>query len=244
MRTLYSIHHSPWSERARFALLHHEVDFREKEHVPLVGEIPLRFRTGKWSGKISVPLLIDDGKSVQGSLAIAEHLDAYGKGTPLVPNEKRAEISAFFDEIEDGMCASRERFTHALQTDRAAQQESAPGFLRAIGMAGPAVWIGSRFIVSKYNANDGSVEERIRKALTAVRTAVGKKDYVLNAFTFADIVAASLVQSIAPFDQKFLAIPPATRKLWHHDGFAKEFADVIAWRDRLYEKHRVPESKN
>jgi glutathione S-transferase len=238
VKTLYSIHHSPWSERARFALLHHKVDFREREHVPMIGEIPLRIRAGKWSGKLSVPLLIDDAESVQGSLAIAQHIDSYGKNTPLVPKEKSAEISAFFDEIEEAMHAARERFTHALRSDAEAQRESAPGFLRAIGMAGPAVWLGSRFIVSKYDANVGSVYDRIHRGLSAVRNAVGKKDYVFDSFSFADIIGASAVQTVHPFDNKYLSIPPGTKRLWSHEELSQEFADVIAWRDRIYEKHR------
>jgi glutathione S-transferase len=238
VKTLYSIHHSPWSERARFALLHHDVAFREREHTPMIGEIPLRFRAGMWTGKISVPLLIDDATPVQGSLAIAEHADSIGKKSPLVPKEKRAEISAFFDEIEEAMRAARERFTFGLRTDHEAVQESAPPFLRAIGMAGPAVWMGSRFIVSKYDARDGAIDERIRKGLLAVRNAVGKKEYVYDSFSFADIIGASIVQTVQVLDEKFLELPPGTKRLWHHEELAKEFADMIAWRDRIYEKHR------
>ncbi len=242
MKTLYTIHHSPWSERARFALLHHGIEFREREHVPLIGAIPLRIRARKWSGQLSVPLLIDERGSVQGSLAIAEHVDAYGKNSPLVPKEKSAEIRAFFDEIEDSMRAARERFTHALRSDAEAQRESAPPFLRAIGMAGPSVWLGSRFIVSKYDANDGSVLDRIHRGLTTVRNAIGKKEYVYDSFSFADIIAASAVQTVYPFDDKYLVIPPGTRRLWNHAELAEEFADVMAWRDRLYEKHRPARS--
>ncbi len=242
MRTLYTIRHSPWSERARFALLHHGLDFREREHVPLIGAIPLRIRAGKWSGQLSVPLLIDETGSVQGSLAIAERIDTYGKKSPLVPNEKRAEISAFFDKIEDTMRAARERFTHALRSDPEAQREAAPPFLRAIGLAGPTVWVGSRFIVSKYDANDGSVVDRIRRGLVTVREAIGKKEYVYDSFSFADIIAASAVQTVHPIDDKFLIIPPGTRRLWNHAELAEEFADVVAWRDRLYEKHRPARS--
>ena len=107
MKTLYSIQHSPWSERARWALLHHAIDFREQTHVPLIGEIPLRFKAKKWSGKISVPLFLDEAGAAQGSLAIAERADQIGKNTILVPQEKRAEIAVFFEEIEQAMNAAR-----------------------------------------------------------------------------------------------------------------------------------------
>jgi glutathione S-transferase len=110
-------------------------------------------------------------------------------------------------------------------------------------MAGPTVKLGSWFIVSKYDAKDGAVEERIRKGLTAVREAVGKKDYVLDSFSFADILGASVVQTVHPLDEKFLRVGSGTKRLWHHEELATEFADVVAWRDRLYEKHRPPRKK-
>jgi len=238
VKTLYSIQHSPWSERARWALLHHAIDFREQTHVPLIGEIPLRFKAKKWSGKISVPLFLDEAGAAQGSLAIAERADQIGKNTILVPQEKRAEIAVFFEEIEQAMNAARERFSRSLSKHPDAVKENAPGFLRAIGMAGPAVRLGTWFIVRKYEANDGAVDERIRKGLMHVREAIGAKSYVSDAFSFADIVGASIVQAIAPFDEKFLSIPPATRKLWRHEAMAAEFSDLIAWRDAVYEKHR------
>ena len=86
MLTLYVIHHSPWSERARWALLHHKLRFEEREHVPLIGELSLRMRAKNTKGKVSVPLLVDDeGESVQGSLAIGEHADRIGKRAKLFP---------------------------------------------------------------------------------------------------------------------------------------------------------------
>jgi len=238
--TLYVIHHSPWSERARWALLHHELEFEEREHVPLVGELALRMRTPV-KGKASVPLLVDGGAAVQGSLAIGEHVDRLGKRDKLFPDGARARIAALYEALEDPLHAARERFTRDLMTDRDAQIESLPPMLRALPLASLSARIGTQFIIGKYNARIGSVDDRIRAGLRAVREALGGKPYVLERFSFADVVATSVVQAIAPVDPKFLDVPPATRRLWRHEKLVKEFPELVEWRDAVYAKHRPAE---
>lgn len=238
MKTLYVIHHSPWSERARWALLHHELAFVEREHVPLVGELSLRFRT-KAKGKATVPLLVDaDGTTVQGSLAIAEHADQRGSRPTLFPPGKAAEIKTLFDDFEECLNAARERFMRDLLNDRDAQLESLPSLLRRLPFAAMSARIGTSFVRSKYDATKGSIDERIRAGLERVRDLVGKKKYVLGEFSFADILCASVVQTVDPVSDKWLVLPPATRRLWTDTSVAKDYADIVSWRDRIYEAHR------
>lgn len=240
VKTLYSIHHSPWSERARFALLHHGFEFAEKEHVPLVGELALRLRAKKWSG-VSVPLLVDDGGTVvQGSLAIAEHLDksGKGKGKTLFPAGQREIIGKLFDDLEEPMRAARERFVTLFPTSREAQLEAMPPLLRKLPLAGAMAKLGASFVARKYAANDGHVDERIRSGMQRVRAALDGKDYVTGDFSFADILCASVLQTVSPFDDAYLDFPPATRKLWFDAPVVHEFADLMTWRDALYAKHR------
>lgn len=241
--TLFVIHHSPWSERARWALLHHKIAFVEREHVPLIGELALRMRAPKHvtgtKGKASVPLLVDDaGNAVQGSLAIGEHVDSLGKKEKLFPEGSRDVIAKLYDALEDSLSAAREGFVRDLMNDEEAQLESLPPLLRSLPFAAMSAKLGTTFVASKYNARIGSVDDRIRKGLQAVRDAIGKKDYVLEAFSFGDIVGTSIVQAIAPGDDKYVRIPPGTRRLWNHAKLQKEFADLIEWRNRVYAKHR------
>jgi glutathione S-transferase len=239
--TLYVIHHSPWSERARWALLHHKIAFDEVEHVPLIGELTLRMRTPV-KGKASVPLFVDGETAVQGSFAIGEHVDSRGKKEKLFPEGKRETIKKLFDDLEDPLSAAREAFVRDLMTDTEAQLESLPPFLRSLPFATLSAKVGTTFVTSKYNARIGSVDDRIRAGLRAVSEGIGKKDYVLDSFSFADIVATSIVQAIAPGDDKYVRIPPGTRRLWNHAKLQKEFAHLVEWRDRVYSKHR-PKSK-
>lgn len=238
MRTLYVIHHSPWSERARWALLHHELTFREKEHVPLVGEFALR-RRAKRKGKVSVPLLVeDDGQAIQGSMEIAEHADKIGTRPTLFPPGEEAKIREAFDAIEDSICAARERFGLRLKDDTEAQIDVLPPLLRKLPFAGLSAKLGTSFIKSKWEANKGSIDDRIRAGMTKVRELVGGKPYVLSEFSFADIVCTSVVQVVRPVDSRFWDFSPPMRRVWSDDAIAEDFGDVIAWRDSVYEKHR------
>lgn len=208
--------------------------------MPLVGELALRMRAKGTRGKVSVPLLVDDeGQSVQGSLAIGEWVDARGKKQkPLFPKGARERIAALYDALEDPLSAARERFVRDLASDRDAQLESLPPALRALPFATLSARIGTAFVANKYNARIGSVDDRIRSGLRAVREALGGRKYVLDDFLFADIVGTSIVQAIHPIDDAFLEFPPATRRLWEHPKLLKEFPDLVEWRDATYAKHR------
>ena len=243
MPTLYVLHHSPWSERARWALLHHKIAFEEREHVPLIGEIALRMRTPvKGKGKASVPLLVAEGVAVQGSRAISEWVDERGKRDKLFPEGSHDRIAKLDDALEDALHAARERFVRDLPNDREAQMESLPPFLRALPGAGLSAKLGGAFIAMKYNARLGSVDDRIRGGLRHVRETLEGKEYVLGEFSFADILATTVVHAVAPND-KFIRLGPGTRRLWKHEKLAKEFPDLVEWRDRIYAKHR-PKSKS
>jgi glutathione S-transferase len=62
--------------------------------------------------------------------------------------------------------------------------------------------------------------------------------YLQGSFTYADIVMAGLLQGISPVDNRFMKIGPGARAAWTQPALASEYADLIAWRDRLYESRR------
>lgn len=76
--------------------------------------------------------------------------------------------------------------------------------------------------------------ERLRSGLAA------SSPYLLGAFSYADIATASLIQAIAPVDDRHMRIGPATRATWTNASLAAGYADLVAWRDRLYDAHRRP----
>jgi glutathione S-transferase len=52
-------------------------------------------------------------------------------------------------------------------------------------------------------------------------------------------MAASL-QFVLPVEARYIALGPATRAVWTNPKLAEDYADLLAWRDRLYADHRSP----
>ena len=96
--------------------------------------------------------------------------------------------------------------------------------------------------VRKYDLRLGDADEHthvFRLALDRLRSGLAASSlYLHGSFTYADIVMASLLQGISPVDDRFWKLGPATRAAWTHAPLAAEYADLVAWRDSLYESRR------
>jgi glutathione S-transferase len=235
---LYSMPYSPWSERARFALLHHGREFDEREHVPLLGELALHFRARKFWARVTVPLLVEAGVAIMDSLAIAEHVDAAGTNSRLFPEAHRAAIRAFNERIEPMFQAARARALHVGLADDEAALDLTPAALRALPLAKEMTRLGMRVMAWKHPTPSGGVADRLRAGLVDVRSALGGRPYIHEHFSYADIIAATALQLVAPVDERFVPIGPVKRRTWSDPALAAEFSEVVKWRDALYEKHR------
>jgi glutathione S-transferase len=49
---------------------------------------------------------------------------------------------------------------------------------------------------------------------------------------------ASALQGVSAVADDYIPLGPATRAVWTQPELAAEFSDLVAWRDRLYERHR------
>lgn len=83
-------------------------------------------------------------------------------------------------------------------------------------------------------------EAAIREGLAALRAGLGGAAHLLGTFTYADIVMTNLLQAVTPVADEFMKIGPATRRVWTHPALAREFADLVQWRDDIYRHHRRP----
>jgi glutathione S-transferase len=237
MRTLYSLPHSPWSERARWTLLHHRLPFVEKAHVPLLGELGLRARARRWRGRVTVPLLIDGRNPVRQSLAIAEYVDAMGSEASLFPGGLRRPIRALDDQIEPTVEALRAFM--AAQLDDAAVLELAPAGLRDVPLALPTSRFALGFLARKHAISFADIDARLRAGYAQIRALLNRRRYVHEeGFTYADIICATALQALGPVEDRFVPMGAATRRCWQQRALAEEFADLRAWRDELYDKHR------
>jgi len=242
---LVALGYSPWSEKARWALDHHGIAYAYSEYLPMLGELPLRIRAGKMRGKITVPILFDGDLVVDDSFAIARHAEALGEkgkaGAPLfAPGDAVAAWNATSDEL---LAAGRALVLRNIGADGEAQREALPSFvpdaLRAAS-ASMAV-MATRFLAKKHGTRDADPEAciaRMDATLAKLRKALGGRAYLCGAFSYADVAMAAAMQMVAPVDDAYIPLGEATRRCWTVQPLATKYAELVAWRDALYAKHR------
>jgi len=241
--TLYGLYYSPWTERARWALDHHGIEYRYREHVPFLGEPLLRFAARETPAeKKSVPLLVDDSGAYGDSLDIVRRADAIGGASPLVTDE--AELRRWAALVEPALGAIRARVTKRVLADEEALREAATAAApyAVAGLLKPVARAGARFIANKYQATlDDEAGQRaaVRALLEAARDALDGYPFLAgDAFGAVDILVAGALQGVQPVDAEHLRLKPATRRAWTWPELADEAGDLIEWRDALYAERR------
>jgi glutathione S-transferase len=237
-RTLYGISSSTWTERARWALDHHRVTYRYKEHLPFLGELALRRKAS--SKKPTVPLLEDD-VVVMGSAEIGRHADRIGKGEPLFATESQDAIDRACTLADRMANAARACVLSRIMESRDARIEALPSFipgpLRPLFASTTGVAIG--FLAKKHGVPkdiERVVSEDLRPALAEVRSWLGGRRYLTDRFSYADIAIGAQLGGIRPHTDA--PIGPAMRDVWTNEALAEEFSDLLVWRDALYADHR------
>jgi len=238
---LLGLHHSPWTERARWALDHHRIPYDFEEYAPVIGEIRLRFALRAFGGKVTVPVFFASDIVLRDSLEIVRHADATGASSPLVPSELEADVLAWNARAETAFQAGRSMYVRALLDDPDALAELAP---RAIPgpLRGVAARAGTALFKRKHRLLGRSVEHDeagMVTALDALRAAL-RGDYVLGRFSLADIAMAISLQHVSPVSDEYIQLTPPARSCSTQARLADRYADVVAWRDALYARHRRP----
>jgi glutathione S-transferase len=245
MRTLYGLSQSPWTEKARWALDHHAIEYRYHEHVPVLGEVLLRIkaRSRAPGTKASVPLLVDGDDVLLSSLAIARHADTReSTAESLFPKGLDAEIERWAELSDQMIGAGRSRVMVGLRANHEAQREALPPFIPGPlrGLMTPMAATAAAFLGSKYDVPrdpDAEADRTLRPALDQVRAALGDRAHILERFTFADVAIASALQVLRPPTRA--PIGPATREIWTNEPLARDYTDLLTWRDALYASHRI-----
>jgi glutathione S-transferase len=219
------------------------VAYAYEEYVPMLGEPLLRARTRTLRGRVSVPVLIEDGEVYSDSFEIALRADAIGRGPRLFPEGTVEAVRTWNERAERLSSAGRALLLARMADDRAAQRESLPAWIpHAVrGLATPLAAMGVGYVARKYGATArtrAEAEETMREALHALRAALQERATILERFTYADVTIAVALQLVKPVAERFIALGPATRSVWTHEPFASQFGDLLAWRDALYERER------
>lgn len=238
---LVAIDYSPWSEKARWALDARRVPYHEEAYVPMIGEPFLRLRLRRFAGKVTAPVLFaEDGRAFTDSLTIARFAEESGRGDSLFPAGRDVEIERWNERSEAILQAGRAISVWKAMDDAGARDEGVPGFLP--GPLRPFVGrMGVRFLRDKYRLDsDAGANTRIAsEGLGALREALGGKKHLLgDSLSYADIVMAVSLQLLAPVSDTFIRLGPATRRVCTHAPIVEGFADLVAWRDEMYEAHR------
>ena len=247
MRTLYGLTQSAWTEKARWALEHHGISYRYHEHVPVLGEVLLRLkaRSRPRGTNASVPLLVDGDQVLPTSLAIARHADVLARGEPrkkpLFPSGREREVERWAELSDRMLDAARARVLAGLRRNRAAQREALPPFIPGSlrSLLSPMAVTAAIFLGSKYGVSrdpEAEAESVLRPALEGIRKALGGRATLLEDFTFADVAIAASLQALVPRARS--PIGPGTRAIWENVTLAREYDDLVVWRDAVYAKHR------
>ena len=245
--TLIGLAYSPWTEKARWALEHHGIPYQYEEHLILFGLPRLAWATRASPLRATVPVLLTKTGAVFDSFAIARWAEKNSKaGTPLFPARFEAEISAWNARSERACEAGRVCVTGKVLSDPEAQIEALPDFIprfarRALrGMAR----FGAAYLkwdLGYHERDAAQARERLREIYRELRAALGGRETVLSeGFSMADVAMGVTLQWVAPRSEGRARLRPATRRAWSDPELAREFADLVEWRDRLIERYAPP----
>lgn len=249
MNELFAIAYSPWSEKARWALDARRVPYRERPYAPILGELALRARLRRPRGLVSVPVLIPDrGPPLTDSLSIARWASSKGEGPDLFPAHLEDDVLESVAASERALDAGRALSLLRVRGDREALLDLVPRPMRGpLGPLAPSIAeVGVVRTLRKYGAHRtsaGQHREALRRELEAMRALVrsapkrGGAVTLYGDLTFADIALSQALVFVAP-PASGLRIGRATRRAFTDEELARKFADLLAWRDRLYAAHR------
>ncbi len=240
-RVLVYLPVSPWSEKARWALDHHGVEYELLEHVPMLYEPLLRAWARDLRTRFTVPALFEGSRVLRDSRAIAARAEELGRGAALFPREHDAQIAEWDELAERVMRAGRARAMERLVESPAALAEALPPPLRGAGEAlSPVAKIGSLFLMRKHRTRGippAETEAAMTAGLERADAALSRADYLAGpSFTFADIAMAGALGFVAPHAR--VAMGPATRVVFSEPRIAAAFPRLVAARGRLVERHR------
>jgi glutathione S-transferase len=175
---------------------------------------------------------------------IAAYADRTGGGSKLILPEHDAQIRQWVQRADDALQSGRALILASIISTPAALDEAMPRVVPTVArpLLRPVARKLTRRLAAKYAIRFDTTEthERVmRAALAAVRAGLGGRPHLLDGFTYADIAVASMLQGISPVPDCFLRIGPGTRSAWTHRALASEYADLVSWRDALYESHRL-----
>ncbi len=236
---------SPWSERARWALDHSGIAFETLVYTPMLSTPRVRWMTRNFTDKLTVPAAVQEQIILRDSYDIAEH--ANSRRLPdrqnLFPEAKLDDIRQWNQLSEYLLDRLRVRAFPRMRNSRQLKLNNLPPVLpnRLKPYLLPLSDRALRNFEKKYPVPGNDHKAEITGALQKVRDSLEKSgnDYLTDTFSYADMTVAAVFQCISPVSDHYVPLDPAVRECWTDTELKKEFSDLLAWRDRIYEQHRL-----
>lgn len=243
MNKLIGLYYTPWTERARWALDFHGVPYQYSEYITMLDEPWLRFKAGRLTGKVSVPLLITPERNISDSFQIARFADANSGKAPLIPAAHLDELRQWADAAELALCSARIRATRRIRKSPGALAERLPAFIPG-GLRKPLVplsYLGASFILGKYKVAGASDEKLLANMdvfLAKAANVLKDRAFVLDNFSFADIIIATMLQAVTPVDPKYIDLGEVSSTVMREPVLEAKYPELIKWRDNIYALYR------
>jgi glutathione S-transferase len=227
MSTIKLIHMyaSPWAERVRWALTYKGVPYEKQNYQPGVDEEAVK----KLTGQAQVPVLVVNGKVIPDSTAILNWLEEYKPHPALMPaaDKDRAQVM-LWEELMDGVLGPQARMLIVGH------------FLRS---SEPELQKGGQYFAQKYQHSAYTEEHAkvtVERVLTILKHALDGRHYLVSeAFSRADVTAASMLLLVNPPPDDLFLFPASMRPMYTVPLTSDaRFAQIFAWRDEIYRKHR------
>jgi len=243
--TLLGIPYSPWTERARWALDYAKVPYRFQRFQPVIGEAALRWKLGTIR-KVTVPVLFEEtGKVIASdSVDIARFAGKQEPASSLFPEVHEEEITRWIATAERALDAGRSLVAKAMIENAEVLESNVPRSLPKL-LRLPMGRFGMKVFLNKYALAGRSEREdaaQLGGVLAETRAGLaGRKYFVGDTFTFADVAVATMINAISPPDAPHLRLSAALRACWTQPALATQYADLLTWRDELYASSRRAE---
>ena len=222
---LITMYGSPWSERVRWALAFKGLPYEKENYEAGVDEEKIK----KLTGQALVPVLVVDGKVIPDSTAILEWLEASRPEPALLPK------------------SAKDRATATLWEEVALNALGPHGRVmitgRLLRIDDPEAQKSGKYFAEKYGYSPFEEEQSrltVARILTSLKETLSGREYLVgDAFTRADITVAAMLMLFKAAPQEFFVFTPELRFVYLDQlGEDPRFAEVFAWRDRMYKDHR------
>jgi len=222
---LITMYGSPWSERVRWALAFKGLPYEKENYEAGVDEEKIK----KLTGQALVPVLVVDGKVIPDSTAILEWLEDARPEPALLPK------------------SAKDRATATLWEEVALNALGPHGRVmitgRLLRIDDPEAQKSGKYFAEKYGYSPFEEEQSrltVARILTSLKETLSGREYLVgDAFTRADITVAAMLMLIKAAPQEFFVFTPELRFVYLDQlGEDPRFAEVFAWRDRMYKDHR------